>query len=62
MRFLAWLLVIIAVILMILGLIAFLIQQALLGVNHAINYFNVASSLLLLAIFCSLLNPCKNKE
>ncbi|MBN2460925.1 MAG: hypothetical protein JXB60_04905 [Candidatus Cloacimonetes bacterium] len=62
MKFLAWLFAIIAVILMIFGFIAFLIQNAFLGVNHAVNFFHVAISFLLLAMCCTMLGTCKKKE
>lgn len=50
----AWISGIIAVIIMILGIIALLLQQNLFGIRHEANYFVTASSFLLLAILCVL--------
>ena len=57
----AWISGIIALILMFLGFIDFLFSPKFLFVNHAINYFNVANSFLLLTICIVLLDKCKGK-
>ena len=62
MKFFSWIVAILAVILMIFGLITFLKQGAFLGVRHALNYFHVASSMLLLAIWLYFQGHCKKKE
>ncbi len=50
----AWASGIIAVIIMVLGFIALLLQDNLFGIRHEANYFIVANSFLLLAILCVL--------
>ena len=57
----AWISGIIALVLMFLGFIDFLFSPEFLFVNHAINYFNVANSFLLLTICIVLLDTCKGK-
>jgi type II secretory pathway pseudopilin PulG len=59
----AWASGIIAVVIMILGIIALIIRQNLLGIRHEANYFVAASSFLLLAILCVLAHQgCQNKK
>jgi len=50
----AWASGIVAVIIMVLGFIALLLQDNLFGIRHEANYFIVANSFLLLAILCVL--------
>jgi len=50
----AWISGILSVILMILGAIALIIGNNVLGVRHEANFYIVASSLLLLGILCVL--------
>jgi len=50
----AWASGIVAVIIMVLGFIALLLQDNLFGIRHEANYFMVANSFLLLAILCVL--------
>jgi hypothetical protein len=57
----AWISGIIALVLMFLGFIDFLFSPEFLFVNHAINYFHVANSFLLLTICIALLDKCKSK-
>lgn len=57
----AWIFGIIAFVLMFLGFIDFLFSPKFLFVNHAINYFHVANSFLLLTICIVLLDKCKEK-
>ncbi len=57
----AWIFGIIALILMFLGFVDFLFSPKFLFVNHAINYFHVANSFLLLTICVVLLDKCKEK-
>jgi hypothetical protein len=55
LQLIAWIVGIIAAILALLGTIAFIFKVELFGIHHAVNYFNVADSYLLIAILCLLL-------
>jgi hypothetical protein len=58
----AWISGILAVILMILGAIALMLGNNVLGVRHEANFYIVASSLLLLGILCVLARQaCERK-
>jgi len=57
----AWISGIIAVIVMFFGFVDLLFHPKFLFVNHAINYFHVANSFLLLTICIVLLDKCKGK-
>jgi len=57
----AWISGIIAVIVMFFGFVDLLFNPKFLFVNHAINYFHVANSFLLLTICIVLLDKCKGK-
>jgi hypothetical protein len=59
----AWISGILAAAVMILGGIAFLIGSNPFGIRHEVNYFMVASSLLLMAILCVLAQQgCAKKK
>ena len=51
---LTWIFGILAGLLMLLGLIDLVFKAELIPVNHVVNYFHVASSLLLASICCTL--------
>ena len=58
----AWISGILSVILMILGAIALMLGNNVLGVRHEVNFYIVASSLLLLGILCVLARQsCERK-
>ncbi|NOY36355.1 MAG: hypothetical protein GXO83_02130 [Chlorobi bacterium] len=59
MKLLAWISGIIALLLMLCGFIVFVSNGKFLGVNHAVNYFHVANSFLLVSIALLLLNHKK---
>ena len=52
LHLLAWVSGTVAGILIILGFIAYLSGASFFGVNHVVNYFHVANSLLLISICC----------
>ncbi len=54
LEYLIWILGILAGLIILLGALDFLFEVELLGVNHVVNYFHVANSLLLVCI-CSTL-------
>ena len=58
----AWVSGIIAVILMLFGIIDFLIEAKLFGVNHTPYFFQAANSFLLLAILLKLFEKFDKKE
>lgn len=61
MKPLAWISGIIALLLMLCGLIVFITNSKFLGVNHAVNYFHVANSFLLVTIALLLMQPKKEE-
>ncbi|MBN2350029.1 MAG: hypothetical protein JXJ22_14410 [Bacteroidales bacterium] len=50
LKWIAWILIVAAVIIIILGIISLIMGRGLFGFVHVVNYFHVANSLLLLAI------------
>jgi len=54
LHYLAWVSGIVAGIIILLGFIALIFKTSFFGMNHVVNYFHVASSLLLLSICCLL--------
>jgi len=57
----AWIVGGLATVLVLLGMVGFFFKIPLLGINHAINYFHVANSLLLIAICCVLLQKTRKQ-
>jgi hypothetical protein len=63
MKIAAWISAAIAVIMIILGAINFTLINPLFGVTHSYKFFYVATTFLLLAIFCRMMiSDCCNKE
>jgi hypothetical protein len=54
LHLIAWIAGIIAVILVLLGTVAYIFKLQLIGINHVVNFFHVANSYLLIAIVCIL--------
>jgi len=62
LEYLVWILGIVAGLLILLATIAFIFKLRFFGVNHVVNYFHVANSLLLMCICISLFLNCKGKK
>lgn len=58
----AWISGILSVVLMILGAIALILGNNVLGVRHEANFYIVASSLLLLGILCVLARQASERK
>lgn len=59
----AWISGVLAVIIMLLGIIPLITGNNLFGIRHEVNFYLVASSLLLLAILCVLARQgCEKKQ
>ncbi len=54
LEYLTWIFGILAGLIMLLGLIDLVFEAELIRVNHVVNYFHVATSLLLASICCTL--------
>ena len=57
LKLITWISGIIAAVLMLLGVLFFLFNFRMLGINQVVNMFHVANSFLLLAICCQLYKP-----
>jgi len=63
MKIAAWIFAAIAVVMIVFGGIDFIFENYLFGVHHPYNFFIVAMTFLLLAMFCLMMSKsCCNKE
>lgn len=61
LTYLTWACGIVGALLILAGCIGYLVGGKFLGVNHALNFFHVANSILILAILSKLMSPCCEK-